>query len=124
MKLRNIFNIVLFSFIMIVILIPIKLKVNMVPLSADFILGGALIAIGFLCVIDMYLKQQQLFKPLNSIPLKILSIFIIMYAIISFLSTIYAPNRSAAVSEGIRFLEYVFIFYFIILIADEKTVDR
>jgi putative inorganic carbon (hco3(-)) transporter len=124
MKLKNIFNITLFSFIMIVTLIPIKFKFYMIPISSDFILGSALIIIGLLCVLSMYFKKLKLYEPLNNLPMIVLSAAILIYTLIGMFSITYASHKSVAISECMRFLEYVFIFYFIIIIADEKTIDR
>lgn len=124
MKLKNFFNIILFSFIMIVTLIPTKEKLFMVPISADFILGAALIVVGFMCIIQMFIKKEKVFMPLKDGRIKFLSVFIIIFTLISIFSVTYAANKGAVVSEVLRFLEYVFIFYSIIILSDEVTIDR
>lgn len=124
MKLKNFFNIILFSFIMIVTLIPTKVKLLMVPVSADFILGTALIVVGFMCILEMYRKKEKILTPLKYGRIKFLSVFIIIFTLISIFSIVYAANKGAVVSEVLRFLEYVFIFYLILILSDEVTIDR
>lgn len=124
MKIKNVFNVVLFSFIMIVTLVPIKIKIKMIPLSADFILGTVLLLIGFLCLIDMLIKRERILKPFNNGKLIFLSVMILIFTGLSIFSITYAGHKSAVISEVIRFLEYVFIFYMIIIISDEDTVER
>lgn len=124
MKIKNLFNVVLFSFLMIVPLIPIKYKFYMLPISSDFILGTVLILVGIVCVIKEYKNGEKPFEAAKTTSIKILSFFIIAFIIISAVSISYASHKIVALSESIRFLEYTFIFYLILFIADELTIER
>lgn len=124
MKLKNLFNVILFSFIMIVPLIPMKFKIWFIPMSADFLLGGALIIVGLFCIIKKYLNKEKIFEPFNNKSIKILSVVIALFTLLSLFSITYASNKTAAISETMRFLQYVLMFYFIIIILDENTIDR
>lgn len=124
MKLRNIFNIILFAFIMIVPLIPIKYKVYFFPMSADFILGGLLIFVGILCVLENYINGKKKYEVMDNVYIKILSVVMAFFILLSIFSVSYASHKVVAISETIRFMEYALIFYLILMIVDELTVER
>jgi putative inorganic carbon (hco3(-)) transporter len=124
MKLKSLFNIILFSFLMIVPLIPIKMKVGLLPLSADFIFGSALILVGILYVIITKKGKNEIEKLLNSKDIKVLVIATLVVLFISVISISYAANKTVAITEILRFIEYIAIFMLIILIVDETTIER
>lgn len=124
MKFKKIFNIVLFLFLFLVPLVPIKEKFMMFPLSADFLIGGVLILIGFITIISMYLNGEKIFKPLSSKSIKVLFVFIVIYGLISAVSVLYSLNKGAAISETVRFAEYVFMFGLIIIICDDLAIEK
>lgn len=122
MKIKKLFNLTLLLFVTIVPLVPLKYKYKFIPLSADFIIGGILILLGIIYLIFNYKNEEKQTELLGSKELKFLSVFIVLFGLISFASVLYALNKGAAISEGIRFMEYVLIFYFILIICDKKTI--
>lgn len=124
MTLKKIFNNTLLLFCIIVPLISIKVKVSFIPLSPDFIIGGILIFEGVLILIQTKKRKENFIEILNNKSLKFLTIFVLIFTLIAFGSIIYANNKGAAIAEGIRFLEYILIFYFTIIIVDGVTIKK
>lgn len=48
MRIRKLFNMALFLFMIAVLLIPSKCKLGMIPLSVDFLFGSLLIILGLI----------------------------------------------------------------------------
>ncbi|MDF2672183.1 MAG: O-antigen ligase family protein [Clostridiales bacterium] len=124
MKLKNYFNILMYSFLLIVPLIPLKAKILFFPLSADFIIGGFAILIGVIDLIVNYKKERDKFSILKDKKIRVLTILIIVFMFISLFSIIYASSKTAVISEALRFMEYVIIFYLILLNADSRFINR
>ena len=83
-----------------------------------------MIVCGFVGLIVMLLKREKILMLFSEGSIKFLTVFIILFMIISFSSIVYADNKAKAISEGLRFLEYIMIFYFIVILCDSKTIDR
>lgn len=124
MTINNLYNIVMYCFFMIVPLIPLKAKVSIFPISADFIIGGIAIILGFINLIIKYRKDKSSFDILKDRNVKIISIFIVAFIFISLFSIVYAKNKVAVISETMRFIEYAALFYMILISADETFVRR
>jgi putative inorganic carbon (hco3(-)) transporter len=124
MGLKNLFNILMYCFFMIVPLVPVKIKIGVLPMSADFIIGGLAIFFGGIYVLLEYRKNRRMLKVLNTNSIKMLSIFIVLFGIMSAGSFFYASSKGAVISETARFIEYAALFYLVILIADEKFIKR
>lgn len=124
MKLKNYFNILIYSFLLIVPLIPFKAKISFLPLSADFIIGGLAIFVGVIDLILNYKKEKRDFSILKDKKVRVLSILIIVFLVMSLFSLSYAASKTAVISEAMRFLEYVILFYLILLNADKKFINR
>lgn len=124
MKLKNYFNILMYSFLLIVPLIPLKAKVLFFPLSADFIIGGFAILVGIIDLIFNYKKDRDKFSILKDKKIKVLTMLIVVFMFLSLFSITYASSKTAVISEALRFMEYVIIFYLILLNADSKFVNR
>lgn len=124
MTINNLYNIVMYCFFMIVPLIPLKAKVSIFPISADFILGGIAIILGFINLIIKYKKDKSAFDILKDRNIKIISIFIAAFIFISLFSMVYAKNKVAVISETMRFIEYAALFYMILILADKDFVRR
>lgn len=122
MSFKSIFNIIMYSFFLIVPLVPLKTKVGIFPVSADFIIGGLGILFGGISLIIEYRKNRDSFKILKDKNVKYLSLFIAFFVVLSLVSLIYAKDRTAVVAETMRFLEYVILFYFILIFADERFI--
>lgn len=124
MWLKRLFNIILYSFFMIVPLMPLKVKVSFIPVSADFILGGLAIVVGLIYACIAFFKNKKAFDIFKDRKVIFLTISIIVFVVISLVSTLYAVNKPAAVAETIRFLEYAAIFYLILLISDDQFIKK
>jgi O-antigen ligase len=124
MKLKNYFNILIYSFLLIVPLIPLKAKILFFPLSADFIIGGLAILVGLIDIIVNHKKDRSKFSILKDKNIMILSILIIAFILMSLGSIFYAASKTAVISETMRFMEYAIIFYLILLNADSKLINR
>lgn len=124
MKLKNYFNILIYSFLLIVPLIPLKAKVLFFPLSADFIIGGFAILVGVIDLIMNYKKNDAKFLIFKDKKVRVLTILIIVFILMSIFSLFYASSKTAVISETMRFMEYVIIFYLILINADTKFVNR
>lgn len=124
MKLKNYFNILIYSFLLIVPLIPFKAKVSFLPLSADFIIGGLAIFVGIIDVLVNYKKDSSKYNILKDKKVRIFSILIIIFILMSLFSLSYAASKTAVISEAMRFLEYVILFYLILINADKRFVNR
>lgn len=124
MKLKNYFNIFMYSFLLIVPLIPFKAKISFLPLSADFLIGGLAILVGVMDLLLNYKKENTRFSILKDKKIKVLSIFIIAFLAMSIFSLSYAASKTAVISETMRFLEYVILFYLILINADKKFINN
>ncbi|GEM_PF-1505917 len=124
MGINNLFNIVMYCFFMIVPLIPLKAKISIFPISADFVIGGIAILIGVINVFIKYRKDRDSFKILKDRNIRFLSIIIIFFVFLSLFSITYAKNKTAVVAETMRFLEYVALFYMVLVSSDEKFIKR
>lgn len=124
MKLKNYFNILIYSFLLIVPLIPFKAKLSFLPLSADFIIGGLAILVGLVDLILNYRKDTSKLSILKDKKVRILSILIVVFILMSLISLTYAASKTAVISEAMRFMEYVILFYLILINADKKFVNR
>jgi putative inorganic carbon (HCO3(-)) transporter len=123
MRLKNIFNIIMYSFIMIVPMVPIKVKVLLFPMSPDFIIGGLAIltGLGYIAVNYRKYKAMSILKERSII---ITTALIVLFVAMSLLSVLYAVNKGAVVSEALRFLEYAFLFFLVLTIADSNFIER
>lgn len=124
MGINNLFNIVMYCFFMIVPLIPLKAKISIFPISADFVIGGIAIFIGVINVYIKYRKDKDSLKILKDRNIRFLSIIIIFFVFLSLFSITYAKNKTAVVAETMRFLEYVALFYMVLVSSDEKFIRR
>lgn len=124
MKLKNYYNILMYSFLLIVPLIPLKAKVLFFPLSADFIIGGFAILVGLIDLVVSHKKDNGKLSILKDKKIMVLTIFIILFMLMSIFSLFYAASKTAVISEAMRFMEYVIIFYLILINADTKFVNR
>jgi putative inorganic carbon (hco3(-)) transporter len=124
MRLRNIFNVVIFSFIMIVPLIPIKVKVLFLPMSPDFIIGGFAILAGLGYLIVALRRDRHIFNILKDKKIIILTFMIVVFTGLSLASMLYAADKGAVITELARFLEYIILFYLVLLIADARFIKR
>lgn len=124
MGINKLFNIVMYCFFMIVPLIPLKTKRSIFPISADFVIGGIAIFIGVINVYIKYRKDKDSLKILKDRNIRFLSIIIIFFVCLSLFSITYAKNKTAVVAETMRFLEYVALFYMVLVSSDEKFIRR
>lgn len=124
MRFKHLFNIVMYSFFMIVPLVPFKAKVFFFPLSADFIIGGAAILMGILSILFDSRKDRDRFSIIRDKKIMTLGLLILLFLALALVSVTYAENKGAAVSEALRFMEYVMIFYLILINADEAFINR
>lgn len=124
MIVEHIFNVILFSFIMIVPLIPIKFKISIFPFSADFVLSFVLIIIGLLCLFRIQNLREQLKKIFSLKYMKLITILMALFIVLSLFSVTYGINSTIVISETLRFAEYVSIFFLILLIVNEITIGR
>ena len=125
MWLKRLFHILMYSFFIIVPLVPIKLKNAFFPIASDSLIGGLAIVIGLAYLIYDYKNTKDEIKSLfKDKHFKILSIFILSFIILGTISITYSFSKKAAISEVLRFLEYVIIFYLIMIIADKDFVRR
>lgn len=124
MEFKSIFNIILYTFVMVVPLMPIKIKLAFMPLSADFVIGALLIGIGLIYIAFSYKKDRHLTLILRDKRIKILTIFIALFTFLSLISITYAESKGAVVSESLRFIEYILIFYLILIITDRKSIKN
>ena len=125
MFLRRIFNILLYVFVMIVPVMPLKSKIKGIPMAPDFIIGGLLILTGFLILVTHFKDTvDELRKLLKNRYMVILTVLIVLFGMLSVVSIIYAGSKSLAISETLRFAEYVLIFYFILLYCGKREIKN
>lgn len=124
MKLKNYFNILVYSFLLIVPLIPLKAKVLFFPLSADFIIGGFAILVGLIDLIANHKRDAEKLSILKDRKVRVLTILIVVFMLMSIFSITYAASKTAVISEAMRFMEYVILFYLILINADTEFVNR
>lgn len=109
---------------MIVPLVPTKAKISFFPVSADMVVGGVAIIIGLLYLIFAWKEKKLDLEVMKVGNIKLLTVFILIFWFFSAVSYIYADNKVAVISETMRFMEYLFIFYLIILISDRVFLKR
>ncbi|MDO6355573.1 O-antigen ligase family protein [Caloramator sp. CAR-1] len=119
---KRLFNISIYVFVLLVPILPLKIKLGFLPLSADFIISSILIFFG-LCYLLFEGGLKELYN-LKDKGLRKLNLFIGLFVFLNIISFFIAPNKGAAISESLRFFEYVFLFYFIVLLADKRTIKR
>lgn len=124
MKLKNYFNILVYSFLLIVPLIPLKAKILFFPLSADFIIGGFAILVGLIDLIANHKRDAEKLSILKDRKVRVLTILIVVFMLMSIFSITYAASKTAVISEAMRFMEYVILFYLILINADTEFVNR
>lgn len=124
MKLKNILNIILYTFIIVVPLVPVKTKISFIPIAADTVFGGLAILLGIIYIIYNYIKDKSSLDIMKTTNMKIISIFVVLFAILSMASILYAENKVAVVTETIRFIEYIAIFYIILIVADNDFIKK
>jgi putative inorganic carbon (hco3(-)) transporter len=113
--LRKTFNVVLLLFCGIVPLVPFKTKVAAIPLSADFVIGGLLIFIGILNLLDRKREKTKQDHILKLPLMKSLAVFIGIFLLMSIVSISYSMNKTVAISEVARAVEYVMMFYIVFI---------
>lgn len=124
MRIKNFLNIILYTFIIVVPLVPVKVKVSFIPVAADTVFGGIAILLGIICIVVNYFKDKSYLDILKSNHMKIIGFLILIFAFISIGSVLYAQNKSAVISEAIRFIEYALIFYIILIVADKDFIKK
>ncbi|MEG0331790.1 MAG: O-antigen ligase family protein [Clostridium sp.] len=124
MKLKNILNIILYTFIIVVPLVPVKTKISFIPISADTVFGGLAILLGIIYIIKCYIKDRSYLDILKSTHMKVLAVFIILFTVLSLASILYAQNKVIVVSEAIRFIEYALVFYIVLIVADNDFIRK
>jgi len=123
--LRRIFNIFLYVFVMIVPIMPLKSRVKGIPMAPDFIIGGLLILTGLLILAtDFKNTLDSIKKLMKSRYMAILSVLIVLFGLLCVISITYAGSKSLVISETMRFAEYVFIFYFILLYCGKREIKN
>lgn len=123
MKINKLFNSTIILFCALVPLFSMKTKIGPIPVSADFILGSIIIFCGLIMMLNNG-QKKDLAWILKDRKLKILTILAAAFSIIAFLSVLYARNKGAVITEGLRFLEYVFLFYLILGFTDNDTIKK
>lgn len=124
MRIRNFLNIALYAFLIIVPLVPVKIKVAFLPIAADTFFGGIVIILGLIYIGIASRRNKKFFNILKSKHMKLISIFILAFIILSLGSVIYAEDKVLAITEVIRFLEYTLIFYIVILSCDREFIKK
>lgn len=124
MKLKNFLNIILYTFIIVVPLVPVKTKISFIPIAADTVFGGIAILLGLVYIISSYIKDRSYLDILKSNSMKIIAVLIIIFSLVSIGSVLYAQNKVAVITETIRFLEYILIFYIILIVSDNNFIKR
>ncbi|QCX32826.1 O-antigen ligase family protein [Caloramator sp. E03] len=123
MFLKRLFNVIMYSFIIIVPIMPLKVKIKYFPMSADFILGSFAIALGVIYSLYIYNKDgKEVFDIFFDKRIKILNVLIILFVLLSLISVSYSVNKTVAITETFRFLEYVILFYLILIISDDRFI--
>ncbi len=125
MFLRRIFNILLYVFVMIVPVMPLKSRIKGIPMAPDFVIGGLLILTGFLILaIDFKNTMEGIRRLMKSRYMAVLSALVVLFGFFSIVSLSYAGSKSLTISETMRFAEYVLIFYFILLYCGKKEIKN
>lgn len=125
MIVKRIFNILLYVFVMIVPILSSKVKLGKIPLSSDFLIGGLLILAGcVIVVIDFKSTVKKFKKLLNNRIFAVFTAVVCIFILICTISVLYARDKSAAVAELARFMEYVLIFYFIMLYCTKREIQN
>ncbi|KMT22606.1 O-antigen ligase family protein [Clostridium cylindrosporum] len=124
MKLKNILNIILYTFIIIVPLVPVKTKISFIPIAADTVFGGLAILFGIAYISLNCIKDRSYLNVVKSKEMKFLGVLAVLFTIISLSSVFYAQNKVAAITETIRFIEYVVIFYIILIVSDNDFIKK
>lgn len=124
MKVKNIFNILLFSFLLIVPLVSVKIKIKFIPVSSDFIIGFFLILTGIIYCAIRYRKERESFKLLKDKNIYVIVASGVLFSLLSIVSCLYAKSKTAAFNETLRFMEYLMIFILAYIAADKDTVKR
>lgn len=124
MKTRSLLNVALYAFLIIVPLVPVKIKISFLPIAADTLFGGIVILIGLTYIITNCRKDKSFFNVLKTKPIKLITIFILGFVVMSAASIIYAQNKTLVITEIVRFIEYILIFYIVILSCDEGFIRK
>lgn len=124
MIVEHIFNVVLFSFVMIVPLIPIKFKMGFLPFSADFIFSVLLIISGMLYMAQCREKRENARELLQRKGIFQIALLMVIFILLSLGSVVYAKNTPIVISETLRFIEYMMIFFLLLVLASKLTIQR
>lgn len=123
MKPRNLFNKLTILFCALVPLLSMKYKFHFIPISADFILGGFMIVTGFIALVTDF-KNSELPGFMKNNKMRLLTLLILLFVALSFFSYTYARTKTPVITESLRFLEYVLIFYLMLALTDRTSIDR
>ncbi len=124
MKFKNFLNIILYTFIIVVPLVPVKTKISFIPIAADTVFGGIAILLGIIYIFYNYRKDKTYLNILKSNHMKLLGVLAVLFTLLSFGSILYAQNKVAVISEAIRFVEYIAIFYIILIVSDSDFIKK
>lgn len=121
---ERLFKICIYTFIMVVILVPNKVKISSIPISSDLFLGGMAILCFFIYAVKEIKKNHKLNDIFKDKTIRYYSFILIAFIALSLFSITYAKNKVSVITETMRFCEYVFLFYSIIIIADKKFIKN
>lgn len=110
-------NILIYCFIILVPLLPMKEKFKGIPIAIDFLFGSAIVLI-FLASNLRTLFNRKTYKDKR---FSYIIIFSVVFIILSVSSIFYAKNKTIVLSETFRFIEYITIFTILYLIVDKRV---
>lgn len=117
-------SILIYLYIILLPLLPYKLKFNFIPINGDAILAAILLLYVLLIILSKYTRNNFL-NGLRDFFHNYFSIFVFVLFALMFISITYSQYKTAALSESIRFSTYI-ILYFIIKyeVNDRKAIDN
>jgi O-antigen ligase len=123
---KRIFNILLYTFVILVPAMPLKEKIKGIPLSSDLVVGGLLILTGAIIVLSDFKNIKKKTKEIikNDKAILFLVVVSIAFTLMSIISVSYSRNKVVCLTETVRFLEYVAIFYFIVMLCGRKEISN
>ncbi|TDT50821.1 O-antigen ligase family protein [Fonticella tunisiensis] len=124
MNFKRVFNFFIYLFMIIVTLLPFKARISFIPLSADFVIGGLAIVSGIAYLVFNKGCRFTISQLMENKEIRIIGIGILGFTLLSFISLGYAESKAAVISEAIRFLEYVIMFFMLLLIADLRLIKN
>ncbi|ERI90754.1 O-antigen polymerase [Clostridiales bacterium oral taxon 876 str. F0540] len=117
-------SILIYLYIIMLPILPGKFRIGIIPFNGDVLLAAIIVFYGLIIILNKA-SRERFIKGIRDFCKNYFSIFALILLVMMFCSVAYAQYKAIALTESIRFLTYI-ILYFIIKyeVNDKSSIDN